>query len=133
MRKKADPALAVGSILTRLSSVPSRVEPALEHAVSELARVALPTASSAKLRAGGAGVVVFPRVPPASFFAGMGVRTLSPIVRSPSRALPHLELKHPEVIAGEGVKWEVGLGVVRVVLGGGKVALESGEVVVGLG
>lgn len=133
MSKKADPALAVGPILTRLSPVPSRVEPALEHAVSELTRVALPAASPAELRAGGARVVVLPGVPPASFFSWMGVWTLSPIMRSPTRALPHLELEHPEVIAREGVEWEVRLGVVRVVLGGGEVALEGGEVVVGLG
>lgn len=133
MSKKADPALAVGPILTRLSPVPSRVEPALEHAVSELTRVALPAASPAELRTGGARVVVLPGVPPASFFSWMGVRTLGPIMRSPARALPHLELEHPEVIAREGVEWEVRLGVVRVVLGGGEVALEGGEVVVGLG
>lgn len=60
-----------------------------------------------KLRASGAGIVVTAGITAASLLAGMSVRTLSPVMRPATRAFPHLELVHAELVAGEGVDGRV--------------------------
>jgi len=97
--EKADSAATTRAVLAWLSPVASRVEPALEDSVSELARVTLTATPSAELGAGRAGVVVLPWIPPASLLARMGVRTLCPVVRPCTSAPPDLELVHAEIVA----------------------------------
>ena len=114
MGEEAHAPEAVGPVLARLGSVPGRVEPALEHAVRVLARVALPTVSLAKVGATRTRIVVLPRVTPAGLFTGMGVRTVSPVVRPASCTHPDLELVHAKVIARVRVNRVVGLVGVRI-------------------
>lgn len=97
--EKADSAATARAVFAWLSPVASRVEPALEDSVSELARVALPATPSSELGAGRAGVVVLAWVPPASLLARMCVRTLRPVVRPRTCAPPDLELVHAEIVA----------------------------------
>nr|GMD41119.1 ADP,ATP carrier protein 1, chloroplastic [Ipomoea batatas] len=87
--------------------------PALKHAVRVLTRVAVLTLPLSKLRARRPGIVKLPGIPPASLLAGMRKRALSPVMRSPPRALPHLELIHTELIARERVDGNVKLVGVR--------------------
>lgn len=125
MSEETDSAATLRTVLTRLRTIASRVEPALKYAVSELARVALDTLTFAKLSAGGAGIVKLPGVSAASLLTGMGVRTLRPVVGPTSSTLPHLKLEHTEVIACERVHRNVT--VLAVKIGGvrRKVAAES--------
>ena len=85
------------------------MEPALEHAVSELARVTFAAMPLAEFRARGAGVVVLPGVSPASLLGGVGERALRPVVGPATWTVADLELEHSEVVGREHV---VGGGVV---------------------
>lgn len=81
-----------------------RVEPAFEHAMGVLAVLAAVTISvSAKVRAGGAGVMEPPRVATTGLLAWVSVGTLGPVVRPPAGAPPDLELVHTEIVAAEHV------------------------------
>jgi hypothetical protein len=103
VREEADAAAAGGAVLAGLRPVARRVEPALEHAVRELARVAALAPALAEVRARGAGVVVPPRVAAAGLLPRVRVRAVRPVVAPPARAPAHLELVHPELVAGVGV------------------------------
>lgn len=105
MGEEADAAAAVKAVVAGLSPVPSRVEPALKHAVSELAQVALAAAPTTELRARCGGVAPPAWVPPPSFFSRVSVRTLRPVVGSDSGAFPDLELVHPKLVALVRVEW----------------------------
>ena len=68
------------TVLAGLRTISGGVEPALEYAVSELARIAALAMAFSELRAGLSGVVVPPWIPPASLLTGVGVRTFGPVM-----------------------------------------------------
>jgi len=78
--KETHPPAATGAILARLSTVTSRVEPALENPMRVLACVTLLATPLAKIGARRAGVVILSGITAASLFAGVGVRTLGPVM-----------------------------------------------------
>lgn len=90
-------------ILARLSTVTGWMEPALEDAMGKLACVALLAVPFAELRAGRTGVVKLPGIPTACLLAWVSVRTFGPVMRPPTGASPHFELKNTKMIAGEGI------------------------------
>lgn len=112
-------ALAVLTVFTGLGSIPGWVEPALEHAVGELAAIATATPAAAVLRANLAGVVESPGVTPAGLLARVGERAVSPVVAAAAGAVADLELVHAEMVGGirvgdvTGFVVVVGAGVVR--------------------
>lgn len=107
MGKETHTSAAVYSVLTRLRTVATRVEPALENTVSELATVAFLTVSFSELRTCGPGVTVPPGISPAGFLCRMSVRTVGPIVRPATSTLTHLKLVHPETITGVRLRRDV--------------------------
>jgi len=126
VREEAHATAATGAVLARLRAVARGVQPALEDAVRELARVTFLAAPLAELRTRRAGVVELARVAAARLLAGMRVRTLGPVVRPATCASTYLELVHAEVVAGVGVHRRVGLSLrvgVRVCFVRRKVAL----------
>lgn len=135
MSEEADSAAAAEAVLARLGPVTTRVEPALKDAMGELTGISFLAVSFSELGAGGAGVVVLPGISSAGLLPGVSEGALRPVMRSPARATPHLELEHAEMIAGEGVdgvRRRVRLIAQRVRLSGEKVVrreitVERGE------
>lgn len=132
MSEETDSPLAARAVLARLSPVTGRVEPALENSMSELARVAFLAVTFSEIGAGRTRIVELPRVAAPGLLSRVGERTVSPVMRPATCAPPHLELEHPEMVAGVGINRRIrvqtrNLGVrVRVRnLVGGQVALES--------
>lgn len=80
--------------------VPGRMEPVLEHAVSELTGVALQAMAVPEGGACDGGVVELPRVTPLRFLAAVGVRALRPVVAPRPRAALDLVRVHPELVGG---------------------------------
>lgn len=99
MSKETNLTLTAWSIFTQFGPVTSWVEPTFENAVSELTTVAFPAVPFPEISTSSAGVMILPRIPPASFLAGMCVRTLGPVMGSATWTLPDFELEHPEMIA----------------------------------
>ncbi len=102
------------------------MQPALKNAVRKLTIIPLLTHPLPKLRARRPRIVNLARVPAASLLSGVSVRTLSPVMRPPSCALPDLELEHAEMVTRERVYESV---VVLVVSVRREVTMERGEVV----
>lgn len=118
MCKEAHFSLTLLPILACFGSVPCRVQPALKHAVSELAAIAPAAPAAAVLRTHRAGIVIPPRVAAPCLFARMCERAVGPVVAAAASAPTDLELVHPEVVGGVGVIGfiVVGVGVYRVVV-----------------
>lgn len=110
--KETHLALAVLPVFAGLGSVPGWVEPALEHAVSELAAIASAAPAAAILRANLAGVVESPGVAPAGLLSRVGERAVGPVVAAAARAVADLELVHAEVVGGVRVGYVIGIVVV---------------------
>ena len=101
VREETHLPLAALAVFACLGSVPSRVQPALENPVRELARIAAAAHTvAAILWANGAGVVVPPRVAAARLLARVGKRAVGPVVAAAARAAADLELVHAEVVGG---------------------------------
>lgn len=109
MSKKAHLPLAILTVFAGFGSVTSRVKPALKHPVGELAVIGPAATAAAKLGADGAGVMVPSGVPPESFLAGVGERTVGPVVAAVASTAADLELVDAEVVG------RVGVGVIVVV------------------
>lgn len=110
MSKETNLALTVLPIFAGLRPVPGRVQPALEHTVSELTAIASAAPAAAILRAHLPGVVEPPGVTAAGLFSRVSERTVGPIVAAAAGAAAYLELVHAEVVGG------VRVGVIRVVV-----------------
>lgn len=80
MSEETDSAGTVRTVLAGLRTIAGGVEPALEYAVSELARVAALAMAFSEIRAGIAGVFMPQWIPPASLLTGVGVRTFGPVM-----------------------------------------------------
>lgn len=90
--------LALLPVFASLGSVPGRVEPTLEHSVSELAAVAAAARPTAVVRAHGARIVVAARIPAAGLLAWVGEGAVGPVVAAAAGAAADLELEHAEVV-----------------------------------
>jgi hypothetical protein len=77
------------------------VQPALEDAVSVLARVSALARSLPVVRARHGRVIELARVSPARLLPRVGEGALGPVVRARARASLHLEVIHAKVVAGE--------------------------------
>ena len=103
VREEARPSAAARAILAQLRAVSAWVQPALEHAVRQLARVPARARALAEVGTRRAAVVETARVSPTRLLAGVRVRTLRPVVRARARTPTHLELEHAEVVAHPGL------------------------------
>lgn len=119
MCKEAHFSLTLLPILACFGSIPRRVQPALKHAVSELAAITTAAPAAAVLRTHSPGVVIPPRVPAPGLLARMCERTVGPVVAAAASAPTDLEFVHPEVVGGVRVIGFIvvgGVGVCRVVV-----------------
>ncbi|KAJ0926973.1 hypothetical protein HanRHA438_Chr04g0177461 [Helianthus annuus] len=70
----------VNTVFTRLSTIPVRMQPTLKNTVSKLTTVTFLTVPFTELRARGTGITILPGISTASFFSGMSVRTVGPVM-----------------------------------------------------
>jgi len=127
--KEANLAFTVLPILACLSPIPSRVQPALKHAMRKLTLIALRAASSpAILGAHSPRVMVPSWVPAPSLLPGVRKRTIGPVMAAAPSALPDLELVHPKRVRGVRVGVRICIQV-RVISSGARVAVAGAELV----
>lgn len=100
--KETHSATATRSVLAELSSITRRVEPALEHAMRELTRVTPLAGAFPVIGTRRTGVVELAGIPAAGLLAGVGVRTLGPVVGPATWTVAYLELEHSEIVTGKG-------------------------------
>ena len=114
VREETNQPVTSRPIRAHLRPVSCRVEPALEHSVSVLARVPALASSFPIVWARHGRVVEFTRVSPACFLSRVSERTLGPVVRTSARASLHFEVIHAKVVAGELRTFDVKDGLGRV-------------------
>ena len=95
---------AAAALHLTASAIPVGVQPRLEHAVGELARVPPPAGPLAVVGAGGAAVAVGAGVPALGLLPRVGERALRPVMAAPASAPPHLELEHAELVVRVAVR-----------------------------
>lgn len=96
--EKTNLSLAVLTVLASFSSITRRVKPALKNTMSKLTGISAVASAASKLRTNFTGVVILPRVSPASLFTRMGKRAVSPVMTTATSAAANLKLIHPEMI-----------------------------------